>query len=244
MTQNFFSNYDGDDDGFGSHNTAQNIIVGALLAVIVIASIVTTFGFFAEFAPNVVSFLDSARARAIASGIFGVLLLDIACLGWALTARRDAPQTMKQISIANGMSALLLLGAVGTSIVYILLSTTLVSLSGTALSLTQMFGTAIMLVAVGANFVGGWLYTRNSVSAEQKAEAAKVNARIRARVYEQARRRIHEQEDALAAEIVGANMPLAERRFVSAMTGRNGASDVHVYNRDAEDIPAPKVARR
>jgi len=215
MTETF----DEQNETFGTENLSQNLLIGALQSIIIIASAVTTFGFFATYAPNVFSILPHAQSRAIASGVFGILLLDLACLGWSLTGRREAPQTLKQISIANGMSSVLLVGAVGTSIVFILLSTSFVNLGGQALGLTQLFGTIIILLATGLNFVGAFLYQRYSVKAESRQASARTQAILRQHVYNRTQKLLVVETPKMADAIVEANVPAQIDRYIASATG-------------------------
>jgi hypothetical protein len=101
--------------------TFGRLVLGAMLLIFAAASMITTFAFFATYAPGLGDVLHPAYGWAIA-GAMGVLLFDLAGLGWTVLRARNS-DTTRQFVIATAAAVVTIILALLTSALQVLLST-------------------------------------------------------------------------------------------------------------------------
>lgn len=122
------------------------IVRWTMLIAFALASMITTFSFFAVYAPGLGSVLHPDFAPFVA-GTLGVVLFDLAGLGWTVLRARNSDSTA-QFWIATAAAVATISLALLTSALYVLLSSSFdVGLYGAAGELTT-FGQIMQIVGV------------------------------------------------------------------------------------------------
>ena len=146
--------FDGLSD-FDIENTQSifgKFVLYAMLVVFALASMVTTFSFFATYAPRLGEAIHPAYGGYIA-GCLGILLFDLAGLGWTVLRARNS-DTTKQFVIATLAAGITISLSLLTSGLQVLLSTSFdVGLYDSVNNLTR-FGQAMQLMGVGTMTLG------------------------------------------------------------------------------------------
>ena len=121
-------------------------VLYVMLAIFTCASMITTFSFFVTYAPRLGDVLHPTYGPYIA-GALGVILFDLAGLGWTVLRTRNS-DTTRQFVIATGAAVMTITLALLTSGLQVLLSTSFdVGLYTSENSLTR-FGQAMQLIGV------------------------------------------------------------------------------------------------
>src|SRR5690606_38194057 len=103
-----------------SSSVFGRLVLGAMLIAFALASMATTYSFFATYAPRLGAVIHSAYAPFVA-GTLGVLLFDLAGLGWTVLRARNS-DTSRQFVIAT-VAAVATIGlALLASALYVILS--------------------------------------------------------------------------------------------------------------------------
>lgn len=135
-----------------SSSTFGKIVLGAMLIAFAAASMATTFSFFAVYAPALGSVIHADYAPYVA-GALGVLLFDLAGLGWTVLRARNS-DTSRQFVIASIAAVATISLALLTSALYVLLSSSFdVGLYDAAGRLTS-FGETMQIVGVTTMTLG------------------------------------------------------------------------------------------
>lgn len=186
MSSDFGFDVDGliEQSGQSAAGRAWPWIVKGFLAAVFVASVATTFGFFATYAPSLGAFLP-APLNWIAAGLQGVLLLDTAAIIWSAMSR-EKTTTAEQQATATAAAWFTLCGALLVSFIFVLLSLDLgnnlmVDASGGRSWLSKLIefiAVAVMTLAYTGNFGAVFLYSKQAQAAVVAKEAA-VNAALR-----------------------------------------------------------------
>lgn len=158
------------------------VILIAMLGAFAVASMITTFSFFAEYAPRIGTMIHAGFAAEIA-GVMGVILFDAAGLGWTALRAYNA-DTVRQFAIATMGAIVTIALALGVSALYVIFSTDLVvGIYDDAGTLTafgrnlQIAGVIVMAAGFVLNFalIAGYVNTGAGVArAVQQTEIAAV----------------------------------------------------------------------
>lgn len=103
-----------------SSSVFGKLVLASMLIVFAAASMLTTYSFFAVYAPGLGQVLHPAYAGQI-SGLLGVLLFDCAGLGWTVLRSRDS-DTSEQFVIATVAAVATISLALLTSALYVVLA--------------------------------------------------------------------------------------------------------------------------
>lgn len=135
-----------------SGSIAGKIVLGAMLLVFTIASMITTFSFFVTYAPGLGQVIHPEYGAYIAGGL-GVLLFDLAGLGWTVLRSQNS-DTQHQFVIATMAAVVTIFLALFVSGLQVVLSTSFdvgLYLSDGSLS---KFGESMQLIGVGTMTLG------------------------------------------------------------------------------------------
>ncbi len=230
----------------GQKNAGQNLVLAAFQVVVVLLSMLTSFLFFSQFVGSLGSFLSNPTYQALASGLIGVILLDAGALAWLKTSHRDGEQTPEQITLARLTATILLALSVGSSLAYLMLTTSFVK-DARLLGYVDVAGLVIAAGALGLNFTSAFLYAAWSPNARRKHMTAVTGAMLTEEVYSATARRLLENRERLVNQVIEANVPVIERGFLSAMTAgsavvgdqANGKTRANgrTFAREVEEVP-------
>lgn len=179
MNDQFF-NFD-DFQPETSSSVFGKFVLGAMLVVFAAASMLTTFSFFAIYAPGLGRVLHPTYAGEI-SGLLGVLLFDAAGLGWTVLRSRNS-DTSRQFVIAT-IAAVTTIGlAVATSALYVILASSFdVGLYDAANQLTRfgqtMQGAGVITMTLGfaLNFSAIAAYVNTSAGVTKAVQETQLAA--------------------------------------------------------------------
>ena len=170
MSDYDFTGLDFEAETTGS--TFGRLVLGAMLLIFAAASMITTFGFFASYAPGLGDVIHPEFGWVIA-GVMGVVLFDLAGLGWTVLRARNS-DTSKQFVIATAAAVLTITLALLTSGLQVVLSSTFDvglyladgSLSAAGQNL-QMTGVIVMTLGFVANFaaIAAYINTSRDITA-------------------------------------------------------------------------------
>jgi len=205
----------------GNSNASQNYLIGALFLIIYIISATTSALFFARNLPSYFAgLIDNDALAFLVTGAMGAMFLDTAAIGWHYISKRDADQTIEQISIARGAFVILGLMALLASGVYILMEyrfkgTLIEGSAGVALNmLAVLLITGALTINMGALLA----YQHSSPAGKAKRYQAAMKARMFDRVANATERAQQEIEDQLVADIIAQNLPQWQIDTLNAFT--------------------------
>jgi hypothetical protein len=162
-------------------STFGRFVLWAMLLVFAAASMITTFGFFANYAPGLGDIIHPDYGWAIA-GIMGVVLFDVAGLGWTVLRARNS-DTSQQFVIATVAALLTITLALVTSGLQVILASAFdVGLYLTDGSLSaagqnmQLTGVIVMTTGFVANFAAIAAY----INASKEISTAVQNTQLAA----------------------------------------------------------------
>lgn len=169
----------------GSGRTAARWLAGALVVIFFTLSALTTYMFFANYAPALGAFAGAELAPYVA-GVIGFICLDFAALAWGYV-RAKAATTGAQMTVALGISALDLVLGLATSALYVVLSTTLSSgvraADGTLSQfgfILNLAGVLVITLALVANFAAIYAYQNSSADVRSAAASTTLAAVVHA----------------------------------------------------------------
>jgi hypothetical protein len=210
-----------------TQSTFGKFVLYMMLAVFALASMVTTFSFFVTYAPRLGAALHPVYGPYIA-GMLGVVLFDLAGLGWTVLRARNS-DTTRQFVIATGAAVAAIILALLTSGLQVLLSTSFdVGIYQANGSLTefgqamQLTGVIVMTLGFVLNFGAIALYVNTSKGITQAVQ----NTQLRA--YVTAGRFAADQARAGQENTVG----YVGRTFTGLDTPRDEVDDEAVYDLD------------
>lgn len=168
-----------------TQSTFGRFILGIMLFVFALASMVTTFSFFVTYAPRLGEVLHPTYGAYIA-GALGVILFDLAGLGWTVLRARNS-ETSKQFVIATGAAVVTIGLALLTSALQVLLSSSFdvglydpeggLSAFGQAMQLT---GVIVMTLGFVLNFAAIAAYVNTSRGVTQAVQNTQLKAYVTA----------------------------------------------------------------
>lgn len=163
-----------------AQSTFGRFVLGAMLALFAAASMLTTFGFFATYAPGLGAVIHEDYGAYIA-GALGVLLFDLAGLGW--TVLRAHSDTTRQFVIATVAAIVTIALALLTSALQVLLSSSFdvgLYLADGSLSefgyTIQLTGVIVMTLGFVLNFAAIAAYVNTSRDVTAAVQAAQLRA--------------------------------------------------------------------
>ena len=169
-----------------SQDTGRGLAKGLvyLLGIVFfLLSALTTFQFFQNYAASIGAWAGADMGPYVA-GVVGVVLLDFATLAWSYV-RAKASSTRAQMTVALSISVICLVLSIGTSALYVGLSTTLQSgVYDPAGQLTQLgeilnyAGVAVIVLALGGNFFALYMFQNKSADIQQAAQNTSLAARV------------------------------------------------------------------
>ena len=169
-----------------SQDTGRGLAKGLvyLLGIVFfLLSALTTFQFFQNYAASIGAWAGADMGPYVA-GVVGVVLLDFATLAWSYV-RAKASRTRAQMTVALSISVICLVLSIGTSALYVGLSTTLQSgVYDPAGQLTQLgeilnyAGVAVIVLALGGNFFALYMFQNKSADIQQAAQNTSLAARV------------------------------------------------------------------
>jgi hypothetical protein len=164
-------------------STFGRFILYAMLLIFAAASMITTYAFFAVYAPGLGEALHPGYG-AIIAGVLGVVLFDLAGLGWTVLRARNS-DTTRQFVIATAAAVVTIFLALLTSGLQVLLSTSFdvgLYLADGSLSefgrTMQLTGVVVMTLGFVLNFAAIAAYVNSS----KDITAATQNTQLRAYV--------------------------------------------------------------
>lgn len=128
-----------------TNSTFGRFVLGVMLLIFAAASMITTFSFFVTYAPGLGAVLHPTYGPYIA-GALGVLLFDLAGLGWTVLRARNS-DTTRQFVIATGAAVVTIALALLTSALQVMLS------SSFDVGLYETVKTAVTDPATGAAMI-------------------------------------------------------------------------------------------
>lgn len=156
-------------------------VMGAMLAVFAAASMITTFGFFVTYAPGLGETLHPTYGAYIA-GALGVLLFDLAGLGWTVLRARNS-DTTQQFVIATGAAVVTIILALLVSALQVVLSSAFdvgLYLADGRLSAfgenMQLTGVIVMTLGFVLNFAAIAAYVNTSKDVTRAVQATQLQA--------------------------------------------------------------------
>jgi hypothetical protein len=168
----------GDMDTTGG-GMAKIVLIG-MVVLFAFASALTTFSFFATYAPGIGSMFG--EWGWIVAGLSGVLLLDIAGFAWSYVRSRNATTTT-QFNIATIAAGSTIISSVVVSFLYVLLSanleTGITAADGTLTSFgtgLNALGVLIMSMAFAGNFAMVAAYVNTSAATTKSVQNTQLSA--------------------------------------------------------------------
>lgn len=168
------------DSGSSRFDQLRPYVAYAAIGLFTAMSAATTFQFFATYAPGLGAWF-TPNDPGLAAGIFGVLLLDLACLVWAFLSRdKFSTKTQQDVSFVTAVATLA--GSLIVSFLYVVLS---LDLNGAASQLASdggqtligrllyILAVVVMALAFSGNFAAAWIYSAKSRGAIAAEAAAK-----------------------------------------------------------------------
>lgn len=146
------------------------------LALVIISGL-ASFSFFYFYAPGLLSAVLPPGLAAISAGMIGVLLSEGAVIFWHYLSVNDA-DTSKQMSLASAGYVFSLALSVGVTIVYFLLSSSLIEpfLSQSFEEYVSLAALLIIVLSVGVQFVLSREYSRQGSGTQKAAHEATLRA--------------------------------------------------------------------
>lgn len=166
-------------------STFGKFVLYAMLSVFAIASMITTFSFFVTYAPRLGEVLHPTYGGYIA-GALGVILFDLAGLGWTVLRARNS-DTTRQFVIATGAAVATIILALLTSGLQVFLSTSfdvgLYSPDGSLSDfgrIMQLVGVVVMTLGFVLNFAAIAAYINTSKSITRAVQDTQLRAYVTA----------------------------------------------------------------
>lgn len=201
-------------------------------ALVVSISGITTFLFYATYVEALVpaSMVRDPMIRALITGAVGLLLLEGAALLWQRVLTHGSTRTAEQQQIADVGSIVALVGGVGMSISYLILSTNLITDQG-VIEMAGILGLLVIVIATAIQFICVWLFVHHSFSATQRRDQLQATAEAMNAYRKRQKAHWRDAAQRLADEAFVGNRPHDEQAVLVALQG------MHQYNR-ADAPPA------